>query len=208
MDLNDPVQREAAEKAIASAGPEFLKKYGNPLDKNDPRHWAPSTRGERGISLSDRVRLLELDMELQNMQTVKIIEWIAGQQEKELIEELRTNPQAAVEKLAAMLGEEVPEDIKNALSGYKGPGGNDGPLYAGSVKGAASDALVVTPQGTIRVDQIPGYRADPEWVPSADWVDMNCLCESHVAARENNAIDDRFIGLTNPDDDGRGGMYL
>lgn len=198
-------QRKHLENLVAKADPEAIAKYGNPLDPNDPRHWMPTTRGERGISVSDRVRLLELDMEVNQIAMGRIMDHIARQQEEALLEELKTNPRAAVQKLADILGEEIPPDIKAMLDGSFGPDGKQGPLFAGSVKGAAADALVVTPQGTIRVDQIPGYRNDPEWTPSSDWVEMNCMCEGHISAREHNAIDNRFDFLR--DDDGRGGMY-
>jgi hypothetical protein len=198
---------EEARQAISQADPKFLEKYGNPLNKNDPRHWTPSERGERGVSINDRVRLLELDMDLLQMTVGKVVHWVAEQQEKEILEELKRDPGKALQMLAQATGQEVPEDIQKMLAGYRSPT-SDGPLFAGSVKGAKADELVVTPQGTIRVDQIPGYRSDPDWQPSADWVEMNCMCEGHVSNRENNAIDNRFDSLINPDDDGRGGMYL
>lgn len=181
------------EKALTNE--ELFARYGDPSDPNDPRHWKPTTRLDKGLSLSDRVKLLEIDMELMQLTVGSVLKWAAIQQEKELLQELKTNPRAAMEKLAKILGQEIPEDIQEFLAGAKGP--SDGAtLYAGSVQGAPADALVITPTGTIRVDQIPGYKNDPDWTPSTDWVDMNCLCESHVAIRENNAIDLRFNELT------------
>jgi hypothetical protein len=198
-----PEDRERIQAAIDAAGPEFIAKFGNPLDPNDPRHWLPTERAERGLSVNDRVRLLELDMEVMQISMGKVIRYLGELQEKELLEDLKRDPQAALRKLAQMVGEEVPEELIRKLGETE-----DGPLYAGSVQGQPGDKLVVTPQGTIRVNQIPGYKNDPNWIPSTDWVDMNCLCPTHVAQREENAIDNRFSSLTNPDDDGRGGMYL
>jgi hypothetical protein len=197
-------QRKQAEALIANTDPEFIKKYGNPLDENDPRHWQPTTRGERGISVSDRVRLLELDMEIVQTSLGNLIRWVASEEERQVLEQLKTDPRAAVERLSKMIGEPIPDDIKKMLDGRSGPNGENGPLFAGSVAGAPGDALVVTPQGTIHVNQIPGYKNDPDWRPSTDWVEMNCMCEQHVNAREHNAVDDRFDFLR---DDGRGGMY-
>jgi hypothetical protein len=205
QDENDRRLAEAT-KAINNADPEFLKKYGNPLNKNDPRHWLPSERGDRGVSLADRVKLLELDMDLMQITMGKVVHWVAEQQEKEILEELKRNPGKALEMLARATGQEVPEDLQKIFAGFRGPTDN-GPLFAGSVKGAKPDELVITPQGTIRVDQIPGYRNDPEWLPSTDWVEMNCMCEGHISGRENNAIDNRFDSLIDPDGDNRGGMY-
>jgi len=188
-----PEDRARVQQAVDQAGPEFIAKYGNPLDENDPRHWSPTERAERGLSLADQVKLLGLDVEVLQISLGKVVQWVAYKQQQEaeeLVEEMKTNPKAALEKVMKMLGE-VPPNLTGALGDS-----DDGPLYAGSVKGQPGDAIVSTPQGMIRVDQIPGYKDDPDWQPSTDWVDMNCLCESHVAIREHNAIDLRFNELT------------
>ena len=61
--------------------------------------------------------------------------------------------------------------------------------------------MVETPQGLIRGDQIPGYKNDPDWRPSPDWMDANCMCPSHVAQREHAQEDP-------PGSFGGTGLYL
>lgn len=168
--------REKLEELVAQVDPAFLAKFGNPLDPNDARHWKPSERKERGVSIEDRLAFLELDMESMQSSFARVMEWIMTQQEKEYqakIAELVSNPEKAREFMEQLLGPAA-----------RGPEGDHGPAYAGSTRGIQPDELVDTVDGPIRADQIPGYRNDPDWKPSPDWADANCTCPAHVAARE------------------------
>lgn len=172
--MSDNDKKKAMEQFLKDADPELIERYGNPLDENDPRHWQPSEREERGISLADRVRLLELDMDLQLMTSAKVLEWMVRQEQEKLLEQLKSDPEGAIRRL---LGKEPTRSF--------GPEGSDH-AYAGSTKGIAPDTIVDTVDGPIRADQIPGYRNDPDWRPSPDWAEANCTCDAHVAAREAN----------------------
>jgi hypothetical protein len=187
--------RKRLEDAVANADPALLAKYGNPLDPTDPRHWEPTVRGERGISLNDRVRLLELDMEVIQQSLARIVPWMLKQQEKEFLDKFANNPSAALEELAQMM-ESAPKS--------RGANGNEGPAFAGSTRGLQPGDQVETPDGIIRADQIPGYRNDPDWSPSPDWAEANCMCAIHQAKREAAARDNRF----QLPGDGPTGMYL
>lgn len=184
--------RKALEEAVANADPALIEKYGNPLDPNDPRHWEPSERGARGVSINDRTRLLELDMELVQQSVARLVDHMMRQQAREFLAEMEANPEAAMKKLAAYT-ESIPRSY--------GPNGEAGPAFAGSTKGLPPDAQVETPDGVIRADQIPGYRNDPDWRPSPDWAEANCMCATHVAAREAAKENPQFP-------DGPTGMYL
>jgi hypothetical protein len=185
--------RKEIEKALVEADPKLIEKFGNPLDENDPRHWLPTERGERGLSVNDRVRLLELDMELVQETLGNVIAWVAQKQKEEMLKqfeaELKEDPKKAIEKL---LG---------GIPSARGAAGDTGPAYAGSTKGLNPSDTVETPNGVIRADQIPGYRNDPNWTPSPDWADANCMCPVHVAQRKASENDPRF-------GDGPTGMYL
>lgn len=185
------------EEALKHMDPEMIAKYGNPLDPTDPRHWQPTLRGERGVSLADRVRLLEIDMELQQLSVSKIANLVMHHEEAELRRSFKEDPQGTIDRVAKMF-----EDMPTA----RGANGESGPAYAGSTQGLRPTDLVETPQGVIRADQIPGYRDDPDWRPSPDWADANCMCPVHKATRAAAAKDNRF--QLPGDDDGRGGMYI
>lgn len=198
--------RKLLQEAMKHADPALVEKYGNPLDENDPRMWTPSKRLENGVSLEDRVEYLGLDLEAQALVLQNLMIDNANLKEKvyellaeQLKEQLRTNPEAAVKRVMEM------------MNGGEAPKGSYGPFdsspdagirYAGSSQGMPPDHEVETPQGLIRADQIPGYRNDPNWRPSPDWVDANCMCPTHVAQREHDAHDNPF------GDNGLPGMYL
>lgn len=176
--------------------PELFEKFGNPLDENDPRFWTPSEREERGVSLEDRVKFLELDVEAQMKVLGEIVMWKMSEEKRrmrERIAEAKNDPQKAMELLREIMGDDNPENMIGEMS-------PDGTILAGSVQGASPDAEVSTPQGTIKVSDIPGYRNDPDWKPSPDWLDANCMCPVHQAQRAQ--------GMTPPTDDGPTGFYL
>lgn len=172
--LPDPT-RQALEKMLES-NPEYVAKYGNPFDETDPRNWSPSDRKAKGVSLEDRLALLELDVEGQTIVLNKLTEYMMAEQSRQLKEEMLKDPEGFLRKL--LNGGDLPR-------AEWGPGDDkDGARYAGSTEGVKPDQLVPTPDGMIRADQIPGYRNDPAWRPSPDWVDANCTCPTHVAQRE------------------------
>lgn len=189
---------EVAKKALQEmleANPEYVEKFGNPFDETDPRNWSPSERRAKGLSSEARLELLELDVEGQSFVLNRLTHFMVEQQTKQMKEEMLSDPEGFLRK---MLKGGVPPQ------GEWGPGNNkDGERYAGSTEGVKPDQLVPTPDGMIRADQIPGYRNDPAWRPSPDWVDANCTCPTHVAQRE--AASHKQIG----DDDGfPTGFYL
>jgi len=215
---------ERLKKLIEEAverNPELTEKYGNPLDENDPRNWTPSQRAEKGVSLEKQVELLGLDMEAQTMATGTLIrkildlefqldklqQWAAQKMADEFLTLVKENPEKAAEYLKSMLANGAPPPSPDGTSrGQWGPLEDDPNAsirYAGSSRGIAPDQLVETPEGLIRGDQIPGYVNDPNWRPSPDWMQANCMCPAHVAEREREK--DR-----NPFDDGDSGtgMYL
>lgn len=182
--------RRQLEKMVNGADPELLKKYGNPLDEDDPRSWLPSTRKNRGVNPLDRLEMLELDMEKSILsfgelarEVKRIADYVARQQAEEIAEQMKTDPKAAMEKLMSVLGIQ-PEDGPPIPDGAFGPNGENGPAYAGSTQGVPPDTIVETVDGPIRADQIPGYENSPDWRPSVDWLDANCTCPLHVAQRE------------------------
>lgn len=167
--------RDALQRSLEN-NPEYVEKYGNPFDETDPRNWSPTERKERGLSLEDRLSLLELDVESQEVVLSKLTEFMVSEQAKQMKEELLRDPEAFIKKM-----------INNGTlpQGEWGPGNDkDGARYAGSTEGIKPDQQVPTVDGPIRADQIPGYRNDPAWRPSPDWVDANCTCPTHVAQRE------------------------
>ena len=172
----DEQMKRLMEEAVRNADPKMVAKYGNPLDEDDPRTWTPSRRAEAGISLEDQVKFMGLDLEAQAMVIAKLVfelqnlqDWVAEKTKAEFLELLRTNPEAAGKQLAAMLDN----------NSYQTP-----EPYAGSVDVTQPDTTISTVNGPIRVRDIPGYRDDPEWKPSPDWIDANCTCPAHVAKRE------------------------
>lgn len=190
-------------EARKQTNPELFEKYGDPTDENDPRFWLPSSREERGVSLEDRVRYLELDQETSMLAFAPVLQWVLRKQRDEMIAELQKDPVAFLRK--ALESGADPQEILTAMAstqGSHGPDGDHGPAYAGSTSGIAPDTMVDTVQGKIRADQIPGYRNDPSWQPSPDWIDANCTCERHQALRaaSNNGSGD--------DGDFSTGLYL
>lgn len=191
-----PEQKAQLKEALKTADPAMIEKYGNPLDDNDPRNWLPSERESRGLSDRDRLKVLELDMErisdTLGLLVARVMKQEQLQMVRDLTEEFKTNPEAATQKVVEMLSN---------LPGSRGPNGDEGPAYAGSTNGLKPTDLVETPDGVIMAQQIPGYRDDPNWSPSPDWKEANCMCPMHKAQRAAAAQDTRF-------DDPRGGMYL
>lgn len=209
--------KKLIEEAVANADPELVEKFGNPLDENDPRMWSPTERIEKGISLEDQVRYLALDVEAHslaltdalkrniefNVQLDRLQRWAAEQMATQFMELVKTDPEAAANQLAKYLGETGMDSVM--------PKPSYGPLedspdaairYAGSAEGASPHQMVETPNGLIDIKDIPGYVDDPKWRPSPDWVDANCMCPTHVRARE-------AANRTNPgDDDFPTGLYL
>jgi hypothetical protein len=199
----DEQTRKMLEEVLKKADPAMVEKFGNPLDENDPRMWTPSKRIENGVSLEDQIKLLGLDVEAHavamanQMTTVATLRAMFMEFMTDYIADLmRTNPEKAVKLLMKM-------------GGMEGPAGSWGPLdndpnspvrYAGSTVGIAPDQMIDTPDGMIRADQIPGYRNDPDWKPSPDWVDANCMCPTHQASRKGHGNIDPF--------DPPNGMYL
>lgn len=181
------MEREEAERllnqALEQADPKLVERYGNPLDKDDPRNWHPADREEKGVSNEDRLRFAELDIEMLQLaltsvtkQLYEVLDWVREKQKEELLEQFKADPEAALTKLLEKFKQQ------NAV-GYP----DNNPELAGNFQGThPKDALIETPQGKIRVDQIPGYRDDPDWRPSPDWVDANCMCETHVSARRRS----------------------
>jgi hypothetical protein len=206
----DEETKKLMEQALEHADPELIEKFGNPLDENDPRIWTPTKRIEQGVSLEDQVKYLGLDVEAQSIMLGDLLKRYASLQETvmeltkaHLLEKLKTDPEGAIQDVLRMSG------LGGHDKGSYGPLENDpnSPVrYAGSTKGIQPDQMVDTPNGMIRADEIPGYQNDPNWKPSPDWVDANCMCPEHVRTREAQAKYDPFN--INPDDDGRGGMYL
>ena len=200
-------------KEVADRNPELVAKFGNPLDKDDPRNWTPTERAEKGLSTEEQLRLLGLDMESQQhgvsllvgrlfdleFQLDKLQKWAAEKMADDFVRMVREDPDKAADYMKRML--ELGES-GNEPRGEWGPLENDPNAsirYAGSSQGIAPDQMVETPDGIIRGDEIPGYVNDPNWRPSPDWMDANCMCPTHVAKRENGKDDNPFGGT---------GMYL
>lgn len=208
----DEERRRLLEEAVSQADPRLVEKFGNPLDENDPRNWPPSVRAEKGLSLEEQVRLMGLDVEAQSLAFAHLAEVVANirsyvneMRAEALVEELKRDPESAVKKMMAMLNGTTKEHV---TEGAWGPNENspDAPVrYAGSTQGISPDQLVETPDGRIRADQIPGYRNDPNWQPSPDWVEANCMCDNHKRLR---AQSNQFGIDPYRDDDPPRGMYL
>lgn len=189
--MDEKTKQELAE-LLKHADPKLLEKYGNPLDENDPKMWPPSKRAAEGLSLEDQLKYLGLDMEAQSyvisdlMKKVFKLEGLINEMLKaQLIQRMKDDPEGAAKQLMSMMGMTTPDTEPNT--------------------GLSPDALVATPNGQIRADQIPGYKNEPGWKPSPDWIDANCMCEKHQEERKAAETYDPFkIG---PDDPPTG-MYL
>lgn len=200
--MDDELKKQL-EEAMKDFDPAMIEKFGNPLDENDPRMWTPTKRIQQGVSLEDQVRFLGLDMESQAIALARVLQEnvVLKQQifeltKAQLLEQMKTDPEGAVKRVLGLAGLDAPQ-------GSYGPLDNDPntPVrYAGSTRNGSPDQMVDTPQGMIRMDQIPGYVDDPNWRPSPDWVDANCMCPEHVKNREQNNDAGPFDGPT--------GMYL
>jgi hypothetical protein len=206
------------QKAV-NENPELVEKFGNPLDLDDPRNWTPTKRAEEGLSVEEQLRLLGLDVESQatavaslikrtleaEYQLEKLQKWVAQKMVDEFAEKVKADPDRAVELFQEVMSSLAPDTVRGAW----------GPLedkpdasvrYAGSAKGIAPDQMVETPNGIIRADEIPGYRNDPEWSPSPDWAEANCMCPQHVHAREQEAKNQ--FGIDPFNDNPGTGFYL
>jgi hypothetical protein len=185
----------------------MIAKYGDPLDESDPRNWMPSKRAESGMSLEDQVKYLNLDVERNSLGFAKMLgmfmqmhnelnklqDWAAEQVANNLMDLMKTDPARAAKELSKYLGVESPKGSYGPLEDDP----NANVKYAGSAKGIRPDQMVETPQGWILGKDIPGYRDDPEWMPSPDWMEANCMCPLHKAQRvatENTRPDDGFDG--------------
>lgn len=182
----DEARRKLIEEALKHADPEVVAKFGNPLNEDDPRMWTPTQRQEAGMSDAERLRLLELDYEAQALVIANIMQMLMQTREaveyfmkKELLEAVQRDPERVTKALLEGL---------SSNKGSYGPLDNDSedtPIrYAGSAKGAHADTLIETPDGLIRMAEIPGYVNDPNWTPSPDWMDANCMCDAHRAKRD------------------------
>ena len=209
MELPDNL-RELLEKR-KEIDPELFEKYGDPTNPDDPRFWSPSKRKEEGLSIEDRLTYLELDVEAMTLAMGPVMTWVLRKQAEEMAAQLRDDPIGFLKNMVAKGAspEEALEligSLTNAMEQQQpnyersyGPDGTDGNAYAGSTQGIAPDTMVDSINGPIRADQIPGYRNEPGWRPSPDWVDANCTCESHKAQR---------AAASNGEMDGGFGQYL
>ncbi len=173
---------EQLEKLIAETAernPDLVKKFGNPLDKNDPRNWTPTERAEKGLSQEEQLKLLGLDVESQSMAVAMLVQknlelefqldklqrWAADKMAEEFVTLVRENPEKASEYLKSMMEMGEPPSKNVPVAGQE-------PL-----------PMVQTVNGPIRLDQIPGFKDDPNWRPSPDWLDANCTCDVHTKKR-------------------------
>ncbi len=126
------------------------------------------------LTLEERVELLEKETEILRRSTAGLINDMRAQQLKGLVEQfLNENPDVR-EEVSRLLQEETEQPM---------------PL--------PPDHLVPTVNGNIRAGEIPGYKNEPGWRPSIDWVEANCTCPTHTEKRNNQ----------NPEN-GTGGLYL
>jgi hypothetical protein len=173
--------------AKKESDPELFEKYGDPTDENDPRFWQPSDRAEKGVSPEDRLKFLELDVEAMALAFGPVLKWVIAKQVEEMKAKVKEDPIGFLQSMLETGADpaQVTEILKEVLAsrGSYGPNGESGHAYAGSTQGIAPDTMVDSINGPIRADQIPGYRNDPNWRPSPDWVDANCTCENHKALR-------------------------
>lgn len=175
--------------------PSLLEEYGNPLDPNNPQFWTSTERIERKVSLEDQVRYLGKDVEALTRTVARLLQWKFSEQDrrmKERIEEAKKDPQKALELLKEMTNfqDRFPERI-----GAVDASGN----LVGSTKEVAGNEEIDTPNGRIKVRDIPGFSSDPNWKPSDEWLDQNCMCQTHQEFRKKNQ---------QPDSDFRPGLYI
>lgn len=168
---------------MVNENPEYVEKYGNPLDDSDPRNWSPTRRREEGLSVEDRLKYLELNFEVVDEIVKRLSVWYLEQLKKEMLKEMQEDPAGFLTK---MLDANGLGPVNPNYKGDFGPNGDNGPAFAGSTKGIAPDTIVDSINGPIRADQIPGYKNEPDWRPSPDWIDANCTCPVHTAQRAAN----------------------
>jgi hypothetical protein len=219
MAMDDELHRRVQE--AVNRNPELVEKYGNPLDENDPRNWMPSKRVEQGLPIEDQLKYLGLDLELMTQTVANLVvgmsqlkndnevllKFMMDTMKNRFIEKMKTDPDGALVDLEKLL-RGMPS---NPNPGSWGPLENNPDAsirYAGSARGMSPDQMVETPNGIIRADEIPGYKNDPNWEPSPDWSEANCMCPGHVANREASKGVNPF-GIDPFKDDGPpNGMYL
>jgi hypothetical protein len=192
-DMPDDVKK-LIQDAI-DANPELVEQYGNPLDDKDPSFWKPSRRREEGMSVEDRLLYLEKDVEASTRVLGELVFWKMDEEKRRLrerIAEAKTDPQKAMALLNEILGDDLASQLPAAITD------DNGNTLAGSVVGRKGSETIETPQGFIKISDIPGYRDDPEWRPSPDWVDANCMCPRHQQQRQANGFNE----------DPPNGMYL
>lgn len=166
--------RKAMEQDVYNSE-EFKKlteKFGDPKDKNNPLTWIPSQRKEKGLSIEERLSYLELDVELVQSTLDSVLVTVNKLRLDGLLDKLRVKgPEGAA--------------LADLLEGLR-PGEAPSATTDNHSEKIASDTIVKTVDGDIRVDQIPGYRDDGSWQPSPDWIDANCPCQAHEEKRRNS----------------------
>jgi len=183
------------------SNPLLAKVIGDPSDPDNPRMKTPLQRAEEGMSRDEQFDNLVLDIEMLTMSIANLItqneslafqldklqNWAAQKMAEDFTRKVKEDPEGAVKDLQNLLGG---FDLgKESVTSSYGPMDNSpdaGIKYAGSVQEYETrkpDNLIETPNGWIKVEDIPGYRDDPNWTPSPDWVDANCMCPAHKARR-------------------------
>lgn len=155
--------------------PEVAKRIAQ-IDPRDPKYMPPSLRKSKGLSVEDRLSYLEKDVENVTTVLAEVMVWIERQKEREMqqrLVEASTDPEKALELVKEVYAkaQEAKQEAKFA-----------GDLVPGR---APKGAMIETPQGMISIEEIPGYDPDnPNWMPSHEWIEENCMCPSHAAQRE------------------------
>ena len=185
---------------LAARNPELVEKYGNPLDKEDPRNWTPTERAEKGLSETEQLRLLGLDVESQAKGFAALVQRMFDL-EFQLDKAQRLLAELSAREFTALVKEGKIEEAMALMKKVMGSG--EDPSFSSEVAPSNDGQIpmVQTVNGPIRLDQVPGYRDDPEWRPSPDWLDANCTCEVHTKKREE-------AKGQNPFGDFGTGMYL
>lgn len=172
----EEVVNKAAAQRMQERNPEFVAKYGDITDPENPFTWKPSTRKDKGLSLGDRLKYAELDIEITMEGLAKHISQTYDQ-----IGDL----QNVVGSLALVLmrSGQFPEldELLSSLTANTNQREGADPFNGGPIP---PDHILQTVDGPIRADQVPGYKEVPGWVPSPDWLDANCACPVHTAKRD------------------------
>lgn len=185
-------------KDLVDQNPELVEKFGNPLDKNDPRNWTPAERTEKGLSIEEQLRLLGLDVESQAKGFAALVKRMFDL-EFQLDKAQRLLAELSAREFTALIKEGKVEEAMTLMKKVMGP--EDPSFSEVAPSNGGQIPMVQTVSGPIRLDQIPGYKDDPEWRPSPDWLDANCTCEVHTKKREEATGQ-------NPFGDFGTGMYL